>query len=62
MDISFKCPICEQELEVDASGAGSTIECPSCSNSITVPNNGAVTAVPVAAVAPAPEPVKEEKH
>ncbi len=62
MDISFKCPICDQELEVDASGAGSTIECPSCSNTITVPNTGAVSAVPVAAAAPAPEPPKEEKH
>jgi DNA-directed RNA polymerase subunit RPC12/RpoP len=37
MDISFKCPNCDQELEVDASGAGSTIECPSCAHSISVP-------------------------
>jgi hypothetical protein len=63
MDISFKCPICDQELEVDASGAGSTIDCPSCSNAITVPNPDPSSAVPTAARAPAPpEPVKEEKH
>jgi len=61
MDISFKCPICDQELEVDASGAGSTIECPSCSNAITVPSDGAMGAVPVAAPA-SPEPPKVEKH
>jgi DNA-directed RNA polymerase subunit RPC12/RpoP len=62
MDISFKCPICDQELEVDASGAGSTIECPSCSNSITVPGTGAATVVAVAAPPPALESPKEEKH
>jgi|SRR5580658_3872744 hypothetical protein len=63
MDISFKCPICDQELEVDASGAGSTIDCPSCNNSITVPNADPSSAVPTAARAPAPpEPPKEEKH
>jgi hypothetical protein len=61
MDIGFKCPICEQELEVDASGAGSTIECPACASSITVPSAGAASVVPAAAPPP-PEPVKEEKH
>lgn len=38
MDIIFKCPNCEQELEVDASGAGTQIQCPSCNVVITVPN------------------------
>lgn len=38
MDIIFKCPNCEQELEVDASGAGTQINCPSCNAAITVPN------------------------
>jgi hypothetical protein len=61
MDISFKCPICEQELEVDASGAGSTIECPACLSSITVPSTGTAVAAPAAAPPP-PEPPKEEKH
>jgi DNA-directed RNA polymerase subunit RPC12/RpoP len=44
MDISFKCPNCDQELEVDASGAGSTIACPSCASVITVPGAASGTA------------------
>ena len=71
MDIIFKCPHCDQELEVDAGGAGSTLECPSCSNVITVPttqsgNAVTATAQPITAPAsqpvPAPPPPVEEKH
>jgi DNA-directed RNA polymerase subunit RPC12/RpoP len=63
MDISFKCPICDQELEVDASGAGSSIECPSCSNTISVPvPDPSLVAQAVPLAAPPPEPPKEEKH
>lgn len=40
MDVIFDCPHCEQELEVDAGGAGSEIECPSCSETITIPKPG----------------------
>lgn len=40
MDIIFNCPKCEQELEVDSSGAGSEIECPSCSETIVIPQVG----------------------
>ena len=40
MDIIFNCPKCEQELEVDSTGAGSEIECPSCGESITIPQPG----------------------
>lgn len=40
MDVIFDCPHCEQELEVDASGAGSEIECPSCGEKITIPKLG----------------------
>src|SRR4051812_5278032 len=40
MDIIFNCPKCEQELEVDSSGAGSEIECPNCSETITIPEVG----------------------
>jgi hypothetical protein len=40
MDIIFNCPNCEQELEVDASGAGSEISCPSCEETITIPQPG----------------------
>lgn len=62
MDISFKCPVCDQELEVDESGAGSTIDCPACSSSITVPVPEHTTAAPPPPRAPAPEPPKVEKH
>jgi DNA-directed RNA polymerase subunit RPC12/RpoP len=72
MDIIFKCPNCEQELEVDASGAGSIIECPSCSKSLTVPEPEPVeedaeeeTPAPprgVKPVPPPPPPPQEEKH
>ena len=41
MDIIFNCPNCEQELEVDASGAGSQIDCPSCNETISIPYPGA---------------------
>lgn len=63
MDISFNCPICDQELEVDVSGAGSSIECPSCSNMIMVPQPPE-GAAPSAAEEkpPSAEPVKAEKH
>ncbi len=40
MDIIFNCPKCEQELEVDSSGAGSEIECPSCGATIVIPQAG----------------------
>jgi ribosomal protein S27E len=41
MDIIFNCPNCEQELEVDAAGAGSRIDCPSCGEAISIPYPGA---------------------
>lgn len=37
MDVIFDCPHCEQELEVDAAGSGTEIECPSCGENITIP-------------------------
>jgi DNA-directed RNA polymerase subunit RPC12/RpoP len=37
MDLIFNCPKCEQELAVDASGAGEEIECPECGQPITIP-------------------------
>jgi len=37
MDIFFHCPHCKQELEADASAAGSIINCPTCNGQITVP-------------------------
>lgn len=64
MDINFKCPHCDQELEVDAGGAGSEIECPSCSQTITVPATESAAPAPAGEVAAetAPAPPKEEKH
>lgn len=70
MDIIFDCPNCSQELAVDASGAGSEIECPSCGETITIPATPpkppdskelvipSLTASPIAASAAA----KVEKH
>ena len=56
MDFIFKCPKCGQELEVDASGVGEEINCPSCSQKIRIPEP--VPAGPAAAVvAPEGEPV-----
>lgn len=41
MDIIFNCPKCEQELAVDAAGAGSEINCPSCGEKIVIPQKAA---------------------
>src|SRR5579872_2691243 len=56
MDILFKCPNCNQELEVDSSAGGSTIECPACSNSIRIPENEPVQAAVLVTVVPDPPP------
>ncbi len=56
MDIVFNCPNCEQELAVDQSGAGSQIDCPACSESITIPAGNKVTTGPLPPVTP-PAPV-----
>ncbi|MEI9866147.1 MAG: hypothetical protein WDN00_16655 [Limisphaerales bacterium] len=45
MDIVFNCPNCEQELEVDSSGAGTEIECPSCHENITIPGEAPSPAI-----------------
>jgi DNA-directed RNA polymerase subunit RPC12/RpoP len=37
MDVIFKCKLCGQDLEVDASGAGTEIECPACHGKILIP-------------------------
>lgn len=37
MEIIFDCPHCDQELSVDASGAGEQIRCPTCGENITIP-------------------------
>ena len=40
MVIIFNCPKCEQELEVDSTGAGSEISCPSCGETLVIPQPG----------------------
>ena len=37
MDINFKCRQCDQDLSVDATGAGSEIQCPACGTTIVIP-------------------------
>lgn len=37
MDLTFNCPHCNQQLEVEASAAGQPIQCPTCHAEITVP-------------------------
>jgi DNA-directed RNA polymerase subunit RPC12/RpoP len=37
MDFVFRCPECEQALEVDSGGVGSEIVCPACNHVIVVP-------------------------
>jgi len=48
MDINFMCRHCDQDLTIDASAAGSEIQCPACSGIIVVP-----ATAPVAAPEPA---------
>jgi len=50
MEIIFNCPHCEQELSVDADGAGEQIKCPTCGESITIPPKStrpAASALPI---------------
>jgi hypothetical protein len=37
MEIIFDCPHCNQELSVDAAGAGEEIKCPTCGENLTIP-------------------------
>ncbi len=52
MDLVFACPNCRQELEADATGAGTEIECPQCGYGITIPDPTPqnIRATPVGAV------------
>ena len=61
MDVIFVCPNCRQELEADASLAGSQIACPTCNNNIAIPApdpQNIRTHNPIASSAAA----REEKH
>ena len=63
MDINFKCRHCEQELSVDAAGAGSDIQCPSCGGTLTIPTADRATLTPhvINAIASSAA-AKEERH
>src|SRR6266496_3707315 len=61
MDLMFVCTNCKQELEADASLAGTQIQCPSCAHRITIPQPDPSTVKvmnPIASSAAA----REEKH
>ena len=70
-DLIFNCPHCQQELAVEASGAGTDIDCPACGQTITIPQPE-VAAQASLPVLPDPAEVKnpiltsaaakEEKH
>jgi DNA-directed RNA polymerase subunit RPC12/RpoP len=53
MDVIFNCIHCDQELSVDAAGAGSVIECPTCGGKVTIPQPTEAPAEAVAAPAAA---------
>ncbi len=46
MDINFKCRHCEQDLSVDATGAGSEIQCPACGGTLVIPTASPGTLTP----------------
>jgi DNA-directed RNA polymerase subunit RPC12/RpoP len=37
MDLTFACSNCRQEMVVDATGAGTEVECPGCGTTVLVP-------------------------
>lgn len=59
MDFTFQCPKCSQEFVVDHTMGGTTIDCPSCNERITVPQPSPEV---VAAAAQPPPPSDGEKH
>jgi DNA-directed RNA polymerase subunit M/transcription elongation factor TFIIS len=61
MDLTFNCPHCQQELVVDAAGAGTNINCPTCEAEITIPQPD-ITNIHTAPPASTAAAAKEEKH
>jgi len=61
MDVIFNCTHCDQELSVDAAGAGTVIDCPSCGGKLVIPQPGAQEHRPVNPIATSAA-AKEEKH
>lgn len=62
MDIVFNCEHCGQELSVDQNGAGVEIQCPSCSQTITVPQPATPPPPPPGEARSPLLPPREEKH
>ena len=61
MDVIFNCSHCDQELSVDAAGAGTEIECPACGGKIVIPPAPPQAHHPAAPIATSAA-AKEEKH
>jgi DNA-directed RNA polymerase subunit RPC12/RpoP len=63
MDFTFNCPNCKQELEVDITAAGSTVECPACNRKMKVPTpEPAQLKIAPHGQPAAFDPNREEKH
>lgn len=64
MDFTFNCPHCQQELEVDISAAGTSVDCPACNRKITVPvpEPSQIHMAPHGTSGGAHDPNREEKH
>ncbi|HEY6166589.1 MAG TPA: hypothetical protein VI454_01025 [Verrucomicrobiae bacterium] len=62
MDVVFTCPNCRQELEADAAGAGTEINCPECRFALTIPEPTPqnIKVMPAASQAAAAEADKKE--
>jgi hypothetical protein len=61
MDITFHCPHCKQELAVDASAVGQTIQCPACNAETSVPQQETPGVHPINPIA-ASAAAKIERH
>lgn len=61
MDIVFKCPHCQTELEVEADAAGEIIPCPACNREIRIPASSGSTPPPPPPPRPPATPAAGEK-
>jgi DNA-directed RNA polymerase subunit RPC12/RpoP len=68
MDVIFNCTHCDQELSVDAAGAGSEIECPACGGKLVIPGTPPEAGAPPRDLSHPVNPIatsaaaREEKH
>jgi DNA-directed RNA polymerase subunit RPC12/RpoP len=67
MDVIFNCIHCDQELQIDAGGAGSEIDCPTCGGKVVIPQPPeappeAVHATSAMAAIKSSAAAKEEHH